>query len=47
METSNPNLDLIDINAFTNLVKFYPIVLKIMSGNEILALIKGNSITNL
>ena len=31
-----------------NLVKFYPLVLKILSGNEILASIKGhNSVANL
>ena len=47
----NPNLDLINVNEHTsihNLVKFYPLVLKILSGNVILGSIKGrNSVANL
>ena len=31
----NPNLDLINVNVYSkNLVKFCPLVLKILSGNE-------------
>ena len=30
MEGSKPNLDLINRNAFKNLVKFYPFVLEIL-----------------
>ena len=48
MGGSNPNPDLININALTNLVNFYPFDLKLMSGNEILMSIKGQkSVTNL
>ena len=48
---NNPNLHLVNINEHTNLVKFYQIVLKILSRNEILneilTSIKGhNSDTN-
>ena len=35
------NLDLVNINAYTNLVKFYQFVLKILSGNENLTSIKS------
>ena len=36
------------IMCIQNLVKFYPLVLKILSGNEILTSIKGrNSVANL
>ena len=36
------------IMCIQNLVKFYPLVLKILSGNEILTSIKGrNSVENL
>ena len=35
MMCNNPNLDLVDINAYTKLVKFYQFVLKILRGNEI------------
>ena len=45
MTGNNPNLDLININAY---IKFYPFVLKILSGNEIMTSIKGqNTVTNL
>ena len=48
MTLYNPNLDLINVNVYTKLVKFCPLVLKILSGNEILTSIKGcNSVTNL
>ena len=45
----NPNLDIIYVNVYIqNLVKFCPLVLKILSGNEILTSIKGqNSVANL
>ena len=44
----NPNLDLINVNVYTNLVKDCPLVLKILSGNEIQTSIKGrNSVANL
>ena len=45
----NPNLDIIYVNVYTKfLVKFCPLVLKILSGNEILRSIKGrNSVANL
>ena len=33
---NDPNLDLVNINAYTNFVKFYHFVLKILSGDEIL-----------
>ena len=44
----NPNLDTINVNVYIqNLVKFCPLVLKILSGNEILRTIKGrNYVTN-
>ena len=45
---NNPNLDLLNINAYKNVVKFYPFVFKILSGNENITSIKGhNSVTNL
>ena len=48
MGGSNPNLDLININALIKFGEFYPFVLKILSGNEILISIKGhNSVKNL
>ena len=48
MTLYNPNLDLINVNVYTNLVKFCPLVLKILSGNKILTSIKGsNSVANL
>ena len=51
MMANNPNLDLVNINAYThvqNLVKFCPFFLKILSRNEILTSSKGhNSVTNL
>ena len=44
----NPNLDLINVNMYTNMVKICPFILKILSGNEILTSIKGrNSAANL
>ena len=44
----DPNLDIIYVNVYTNLVKFCPLVLKILSGNGILTSIKGhNSVANL
>ena len=44
----NHNLDTINVNVFHNLVKFCPLVLKILSGNKILRSIKGhNSVANL
>ena len=48
MTLYNPKLDLISVNLYTNLVKFCPLVLKIVSGYEILTSIKGrNSVANL
>ena len=48
MTLYNPNLDTINVNVYTNLVKFCPLVLKILIGNEILRSIKGrNSVANL
>ena len=50
MTLYNLNLDLINVNVYTvqNLVKLCPLVLKILSGNEILTSIKGhNSVANL
>ena len=32
----NPNLDLVNINVHKNLVKSYPVVLKILSRNKIM-----------
>ena len=41
---NNPNLDLVDINAYMqNLVEIHHFVLKMLSGNEILASIKGHN----
>ena len=37
MLSNNPNLDIVSFNAYIqNLVKLYPSVLKILSGNEII-----------
>ena len=48
MTGNNPNLDLVNVNAYIKLGKFCQFVLKILSGNEILKSIKGhNSVTNL
>ena len=49
MMCNNPKLDHVNINAYIqNLVKFYQLILKILSGNEILTSIKGyNSCSNL
>ena len=49
MTLYNPNLDLINcVMCIQNLVKFCALVLKILSGNEVLTSIKGcNSVTNL
>ena len=51
MTGNNPNIDLVNINAHTKLVKFFQFVPKILSGNEILNTIltsvkDHNSITN-
>ena len=43
MKLCNPNIDLIMIMCIQNLIKFCPLVLKIMSGNEILTSIKSNT----
>ena len=44
----NPNVDLINDNGYTNLVKFCPFILKIWSKNQILTSIKSrNSVANL
>ena len=44
----NPNIDLVNDNVYTNLVKFCPFILKIWSKNQILESIKGrNSVANL
>ena len=48
MTIKNPNLDLANINVYTNLVKFCLFIIKVLSGNKILTSIKGsNSVTNL
>ena len=49
MTGNNPNLDLVNINAYIKyLVKFCQFVLKILSGNEKVTSIKGhNSVTKL
>ena len=48
MKLYNPNQDLVNANVYKILVKFCPLVLKILSGNEILTSIKGrNSVVNL
>ena len=36
MMCNNPNLDLVNINAYKKFGKFYQIVLKILSRNEIM-----------
>ena len=44
----NPNVDLVNDNVHTNLLKFCPFILKIWSKNLILESIKGcNSVANL
>ena len=44
----NPNVDLVNDNVYTNLVKFCPFILKIWSKNLIFESIKGrNSVANL
>ena len=44
----NPNVDLVNDNVYTKLVKFCPFILKIWSKNLILESIKGcNSVANL
>ena len=44
----NPNVDLVNDNVYTNLVKFCPFILKIWSKNQILESIKGrNSVANM
>ena len=48
MPLYNPNLDIINVMCIQNLVKFSPLFIKILSGNEILTSIKGhNSVANL
>ena len=42
MMCNNDKLDLVNINAYINLVKFCQFVFKILSGNDILAKIKGH-----
>ena len=43
-----PNLDLINVNVHTSLVKFCPFIFKILSGNKILTSMKGRySVANL
>ena len=43
MTANNPNLDLVIINALLQFLKFYEFVLKILSGNENLALLEGHN----
>ena len=44
----NPNLDIINVNVYTKFGLFCLLVLKILSGNQILTPIKGrNSVANL
>ena len=48
MKLYNPNIDLINDNVHTNMVKFCPLILKILSGNEILTSNEGyNSVANM
>ena len=48
MALYNPNIDLVNDNVYTKLVKFYPFILKILRENQILTYIKGrNSVANL
>ena len=48
MNLYNPNLDIINVNVYTKFAEILPLVLKILSGNEILTSIKGrNSVANL
>ena len=43
MMRNNPKLDLAKMNADIKFCKFYQLVLKILSGNEILAQIKDHN----
>ena len=48
MTLYNPNLDLVNAKCIQILVKFCPLYLKILSGNEFLTSIKGrNSVVSL
>ena len=48
MKLYNPNIDLINDMCIQNVVQFCPLVLKILSGNEILTSTKGyNSVANM
>ena len=42
MTSTNPKLDLAKMNEYMNLVKFYQLVLKILSRTKILEQIKGH-----
>ena len=47
MKLYNPNIDLINDNVYTNMVKLCPLILKILSGKEILTSTEGyNSVAN-
>ena len=47
MKLYNPNIDLINDNVHTKMVKFCPLILKILCGNEILTSTEGyNSVAN-
>ena len=43
MTGNNPKLDLVNVDAIQNLVRFCQFILKILSGNEILTSIKGRN----
>ena len=48
MTGNNLNLDLVNMNAYVKLVKFCQFVLKVVSGNGIMASIEGHySVTNM
>ena len=47
MKLYNPYIDLTNDNVHSNMVKFCPLILKILSGNEILTSTEGyNSVAN-
>ena len=43
MKSVNPNVDLVNIYAYIKFCEIRQLVLKILSGNEIYALIKGHN----
>ena len=45
MTLYNPNLELVIANVYKNFFKFCPLVLKILSGNEMVTDLRNNRIT--